>query len=55
MIIIIIINVNVTRFSMNHMLEVLIRFGADVNYQGATESLDRRGIKNSTALHWAVR
>jgi len=43
------------RFSMNHMLEVLIRFGADVNYQGATESLDRRGIKNSTALHWAVR
>jgi len=43
------------RYSMNHMLEVLITFGANVNYQGASESLGDRGIRNSTALHWAVR
>jgi len=43
------------RYSMNHMLEVLITFGANVNYQGASESLGNRGIRNSTALHWAVR
>ena len=50
-----IININVSRYSMNHMLEVLITFGANVNYQGASESLGDRGIRNSTALHWAVR
>ena len=50
-----IININVSRYSMNHMLEVLITFGANVNYQGASESLGNRGIRNSTALHWAVR
>ena len=51
----IIFTVNVTRYSMNHMLEILIAHGANVNYQGATESLCDRGIRNSTALHWAVR
>ena len=53
-------NIAVTRYSMNHMLEVLIALGANVNYQGATGSLGSRGetgglLKNSTALHWAVR
>ena len=49
----------VTRYSMNHMLELLLALGANVNYQGATESLGSRGelggiIRNWTALHWAV-
>ena len=51
----IIITVNVTRYGMNHMLEILIAHGANVNYQGASGSLDDRKIRNSTALHWAVR
>jgi len=38
------------------MLEVLISLGANVNYRGASDSLDLHlsSIKNSTALHWAV-
>jgi len=46
-----------TRYSKNHMLEVLISLGANVNYRGASDSLDLHlsSIKNSTALHWAVR
>ena len=46
--------ITIIRWSMNHMLEVLIALGANVNYQGASSSLDKGGIRNSTALHWAV-
>jgi len=46
---------------MNHMLEVLITLGANVNYQGATMDYSPNRldyglrIRNSTALHWAMR